>query len=240
MKILVTGATGFIGRNLCERLLISYRGIELLKANSKTEERLLREYLKECEMVYNLAAVHRPNDPSDFKRVNVDYLDNILNYLKLNNPQCKIATMSSIQVGNGSAYGDSKLKAEQIAIQYSEQTGSRVNILRLTNCFGKYARPNGHSVVATFCFNFSHNLPIRVNDPKSIVHLCYIDDAVDVLLSYLDITESSIDYIDDRKVFHITLGYLVDCLQAIKHGDSIGYDPFMCELKKTYEWYAGL
>ena len=240
MKILVTGATGFIGRNLCERLQISDRAAELFITNSKTEGRVLKDYLKKCEMVYNLAAVHRTDDPADFKKVNVDYLENILNYLKLNNPRCKIATISSIQVGNGSAYGESKQKAEQIALQYKEQTGSRVNILRLTNCFGKYARPNGHSVVATFCYNISHDLPIRVNDPKAIVNLCYIDDAIDTLLSYLDVTESSIDYIDNKKVFHITLGYLVDYLRAIKLGKSIDYDSFVCKLKETYDWYARL
>ncbi len=236
MNIVVTGATGFIGKNLCERLEATHTHI-IMKANSVTKTEQLENYLKDCDILYNLAAVHRPKDPSEFEKVNVDYFRDILITLECYNPECRVVSISSIQAGNGSSYGNSKVAAEELLKEYKKKTGSIVHLLRLTNCFGKYARINAHSVVATFCYNISHDLPIRIDSPDAVIRLCYIDDVVDLLISYMDSEISSFSFFPERLIHPISIGALSNLLYTFQKNEYTVDSLFAENLLKTYNWY---
>ena len=240
MKILVTGSSGFIGQNLCEALM-QIRDCQILKVNSKTSEKELKEYLQNADFVYHLAATHRPKDNDDFRRINIDYFEKILKELENQYKLCPIVFTSSIQAGNGSNYGNSKVEGEKLILSYAERTGARTHILRLTNTFGKYARPNHTSVVATFCYNISHNLPIIINDKNSKINLCYIDDVIEELISYIEMNSSTIRMIDSKKIISTTVGQLAKDINNIANNEL----PTSCNSKyhlfltKTYKWYKG-
>jgi UDP-2-acetamido-2,6-beta-L-arabino-hexul-4-ose reductase len=185
MKILVTGASGFIGRNLIERLSGKMAAeIYQFSGNSKREH--LRNFTEDCDFVYHLAAVHRPADQADYTIVNVDFLAQLLDLLRTNSNNCPVLLSSSIQAMDDTPYGKSKLSAEKELLRHSKVKQSAAIIYRLTNTFGRYARPNQHSVVATFCHNIARGLPIEIHEPGRIMRLYYIDDVVSAFLSHLD------------------------------------------------------
>ncbi len=238
MNILVTGSSGFIGQHLCEALEQT-RDCQLLKVNSKTSEKELEEYLQNVEFVYHLAATHRPKDIEDFQRINVDYFGRILKGLEKYAINCPVVFISSIHVGNGSNYGNSKLEGEKKLLSYGQKTGARTHILRLTNTFGKYAKINHTSVVANFCYNISHNIPIVINSNNAIVNLCYIDDVITELVSYLMFDQSTIKYINKNKIFSTTVGELASDIykMSLCDEDSIQDSIYYKYLFETYKWY---
>ena len=238
MNIVVTGSSGFIGQHLCESLM-QVKDCNVLKVNSRTTEKDLDEYLQKADFVYHLAATHRPKDIEDFKRINVDYFQRILLGLEKNQNPCPVVFTSSIHAGNGSDYGKSKIEGENILHSYAERTNARIHILRLTNTFGKYAKPNHTSVVATFCYNISHNKPIIINDKNSQLNLCYIDDVIKEMLSYINIKFSTERLIDENLVTKTTVGRLAEDLYKISFGQ-MPY-PYIKDyhsaLSYTYRWY---
>ncbi len=184
MRVLVTGATGFIGRNLIEWLSgISCIDIDRFHSSSSSES--LHLFTSRCEFVFHLAAIHRPTDEAEFFRVNVGLTELLLDSLRSNHNQCPVLLSSSIQAGDGTAYGSSKLAAEDVLKAHAGQNYSRAIIYRLTNTFGRYARPNQHSVVATFCYNIARDLSISVHDPERSICLCYIDDVIESFIKQL-------------------------------------------------------
>ena len=182
MKILVTGAKGFVGRNLVEEL--KNRGYrEIFECDINTTEEELIKYTRECEFIFHLAGVNRPREEKDFMKGNFGFTNTLLSNLKQNNNKSPILITSSIQAKLDNPYGKSKKAGEDLIFKYSEETGVKVYVYRLTNLFGKWSRPNYNSVVATFCYNIAHNLPITVNNPDVELDLAYIDD---VLIEFIN------------------------------------------------------
>ena len=201
MKILVTGAKGFVGRNLCAQLKNIRDGkakwynlpepIEAIyeyDIDSTPEE--LDRWCQDCTFVFNLAGVNRPQDPKEFMEGNFGFATVLLNTLRKYHNTCPVMISSSIQATlagrfGTSEYGKSKKAGEELMFQYSQETGARVLVYRFPNLFGKWCRPNYNSAIATFCNNIAHDLPIQVNDRSVEMELLYIDDLVDELINSL-------------------------------------------------------
>ena len=199
-KILVTGARGFVGRNLCAQLRNIqtgkarwYEGVQVddifeYDIDSTSEE--LDSYCREADFVFNLAGVNRPKDPAEFMQGNFGFASILLDALRRHGNTCPIMLSSSQQASltgrfGNSEYGRSKKAGEDLFIQYGKETGARILIYRFPNLFGKWCRPNYNSAVATFCHNIAHDLPIQVNDPAVELELLYIDDLVDEMMNAL-------------------------------------------------------
>lgn len=177
MKFLVTGAKGFIGKNLiCELKNQNYT--EIFEYDLDTDSALLDTYCREADMVYHIAGINRPDNISEFQKGNFEFTAKLLEALKKNKNSCPVVMSSSISADQDSDYGRSKKAAEDILFQYSKDTGAEVYIYRLTNVFGKWQRPNYNSVIATFCYNIARNLPITINDTDKVMKLVYIDDVI--------------------------------------------------------------
>lgn len=189
MKLLITGANGFIGKNLCATLERDEKH-ELLKLTRQATDVELAEYLKECDFVFHLAGINRPKDEKEFFEGNTDFTAKIIQglqkYYYHSGRKVPIVLTSSIQVERGNPYGQSKKQAEETLIEYGKTTGAPVYIYRLTNIFGKWSKPNYNTVVATFCYNIARGLPIQVNNPNVDLTLCYIDDVVEEFLKALE------------------------------------------------------
>ena len=201
MKILVTGAKGFVGKNLCATFYNIRDGKDRTRPNIKIEEvfeydidtdpSLLNEYCEKADFVFNLAGVNRPKDSSEFMEGNFGFASTLLDTLKKHRNKCPVMLSSSQQASltgrfGNSEYGRSKKAGEDLFLKYQEETGAKVLIYRFPNLFGKWCRPNYNSAVATFCNNIANDLPIQVNDPKVELELLYIDDLIDEMLNALE------------------------------------------------------
>ena len=200
MKILVTGAKGFVGRNLCAALKNVQEGkdktrgidsnIEIFEFDIDTDKALLDTYCKEADFVFNLAGVNRPQNQEEFMEGNFGFASTLLETLKKYNNTCPVMLSSSLQatlIGRYAEgdYGKSKKAGEDLFFKYAEETGAKVYVYRFPNLFGKWCRPNYNSAVDTFCNNIANDLPIQVNDPNVVMNLVYIDDVVDDLIAAL-------------------------------------------------------
>ncbi len=195
MKVLITGASGFIGKNLSARLAnirdgkgrtVTFAGgLTLLEYDTGTDPALLEDYCREADFVFHLAGVNRPTDPAEFMQGNFGFTSRLLDTLARQRNLCPVMLASSIQAGQDNPYGQSKKAGEDALFAYSEKTGAPVYIYRFPNVFGKWCRPNYNSVIATFCYNIARGLPIVVNDPDHRLTLLYIDDLVEELLRAL-------------------------------------------------------
>lgn len=250
MKILITGANGFVGRNLVASLEAirdgkdrtrNIKSLDILSENviiytydinSTPEE--LDNYCSDCDFVFNLAGVNRPQNPAEFMSGNFGFASELLTTLKRHQNKCPVMLSSSIQatlIGRyeQSDYGKSKLAGEELFFQYSRDTGSPVLVYRFPNLFGKWCRPNYNSAVATFCYNTANELPITVSDRANELELLYIDDLVAEMLDALEGKEHRCDYDglkpvakpDGRYCYvptthHVTLGEIVDLLETFK------------------------
>lgn len=200
MKILVTGAHGFVGKNLCERLkcirdgkdrTTSLTDVEVFEYDIDTPAERLDTFCRDADFVFNLAGVNRPQNTEDFMRGNFGFASALLDTLKNHSNTCPVMLASSIQatlIGRyaGGDYGKSKKAGEDLFFEYSKETGAKVLIYRFPNLFGKWCRPNYNSAVATFCHNMANGLPITVNDPAIKLELLYIDDLVDEMIAALE------------------------------------------------------
>lgn len=187
MKILITGANGFIGKNLYIRLL--NHGIDkndIYRCDVETSADELKEYTKDCGFVFHLAGINRPQNDEDFIKGNFGFTGTLLDNLKENGNKCPVLVTSSIQAELDNPYGKSKKMGEDLLFRYSEEQKVKVLCYRLPNVFGKWCRPNYNSAVATFCHNIAHNLDITVNDENHIMNLVYIDDVVNEFIKALD------------------------------------------------------
>ncbi|MHB1017740.1 MAG: polysaccharide biosynthesis C-terminal domain-containing protein [Coriobacteriia bacterium] len=241
MKVLVTGSAGFIGRNLIERLKTGAcpEVTEIFEYDRDTDPDLLPVYAGECDFIFHLAGVNRPQDPIEFTEGNVDFTVRLLDALRASTPR-PVAVTSSVQAVRDNPYGLSKRGAEDAVAAYSAETGAPAFVYRLPNVFGKWSRPNYNTVVATFCHNIARDVPIEVSDPSAPLTLVYIDDVVDEFLRALNgrATEVQGQYV--VPVTHeTTVGELAERLLSFRQSrDSLAVprsdDPLERKLYATY------
>ena len=243
MKILVTGAAGFVGKNLVASLKNIKDGKdktrpsilveEIFEYDIDTDPALLDDYCKNADFVFNLAGVNRPQNPEEFMQGNFGFASKLLDTLKKHNNTCPIMISSSIQatcIGRyDSDYGRSKKAGEELVFDYATQTGAKVLVYRFPNLFGKWCRPNYNSAVATFCNNIANDLPIQVNDRAIQLELLYIDDLVQEMFDALEEKEHRCEFDGIDTVIcengkycavptthKVTLGEIVDLLDSFK------------------------
>ena len=227
MKILVTGAKGFVGKNLCATLKNIAEGkdksfgaidiTDIYGFDIDTDPALLDLYCKECDFVFHLAGVNRPKEESEFLEGNFGFTSTLLDTLKKHNNTCPVMISSSIQASLDNSYGRSKKAGEDLMFSYGKETGAKVMVYRFPNVFGKWCRPNYNSAVATFCNNIANDLPITVNDRSYMMTLVYIDDVVAELINALKGTPTADGEYCRVAVEHkITLGEIVDLIYSFK------------------------
>lgn len=217
MKILVTGAKGFVGKNLIAELR-NREYNEIYECDIDTTEEELNSYTKDCEFIFHLAGVNRPKDESEFMKGNFGFTSTLLSKLKENNNKSPILITSSIQAELDNPYGKSKKAGEDLMFEYEKETGAKVLVYRLPNVFGKWCRPNYNSAVATFCNNIANDLEITVNDPSVVMNLVYIDDVVEEFISALNRKHNQEGKFCKVKIVHtITLGEIVDLIYSFKN-----------------------
>lgn len=240
MRILVTGAKGFVGKNLCAQLNNIKEGKakcygdlvidEVFEYDIDSTPEELNEWCKKCDFVFNLAGVNRPKDPKEFMEGNFGFASVLLNTLKKHHNTCPVMISSSIQATlagrfGTSEYGKSKKEGEELMFRYGEETGAKVLVYRFPNLYGKWCRPNYNSAIATFCNNIANDLPITVNDPSVELEVLYIDDLVEEMICALKGQEHRCEFEGVETVFtsegrycaspithYVTLGEIVELL----------------------------
>ena len=239
MKILVTGAKGFIGKNLIVEL--KNRGYkDIFEFDIDTDKYLLDTYTRECEFVFHLAGVNRPKNEEEFMEGNFKFTSELLELLKKHNNKAPILITSSIQAERDNPYGRSKKAGEHVVFSYSKETGTKVLVYRLPNVFGKWCRPNYNSVIATFCHNIALDLPIIVNEPGLVMNLVYIDDVVEEFIRALNGNENRTEDFCEVPIVHtITLGEIVNLIHSFKRSREERSIPNMSDefTKKLYSTY---
>lgn len=215
MKVLVTGANGFIGKNLVLRLRERAR-IEVLTLISSDCDSAWHDALTQADAVVHLAGENRPIDPAAFDSVNTGLTLRLCQTLESLGKRTPVLFSSSAQAEQDNPYGRSKLAAEEALAELAKSNGNPVAIYRLPGVFGKWCRPNYNSVVATFCYNKAHDLPVDINDVKAPVRLVYVDDLINVFLRALDHPNAGLSYPSVVPEYLITLGELSDQIDAFK------------------------
>ena len=271
MKVLVTGAKGFVGKNLCSQLKNIRDGKTKCSGNLQVDEvdeydidstpEELDQCCKNCDFVFNLAGVNRPQDPKEFMEGNFGFATVLLNTLKKYKNNCPVMISSSIQATlagrfGTSEYGKSKKAGEELMFEYGKETGAKVLVYRFPNLYGKWCRPNYNSAVATFCNNIANDLPITVNDPSVDMELLYIDDLVEEMICALKGEEHHCEFDGVDTVLtpdgrycaapvthHVKLGEIVDLLHQFAEMPKtlmipeIPADSFARRLYSTYLSY---
>ncbi len=268
MKILVTGAKGFVGRNLVSQLRNIAEGkarwypvgsdITVYEYDVDSTPEQLDAYCSDCDFVFNLAGVNRPQNPEEFMQGNFGFASTLLDTLKKHGNKCPVMLSSSIQatlVGRyaDGEYGKSKKAGEELFFDYAAQAGAKVLVYRFPNLFGKWCRPNYNSAVATFCNNIANGLPIQVNDRSTQLELVYIDDLVDEMIGAIAGREHHCEFEGIETVLseggrycavpvshHVTLGEIVDLLKSFArqpHTLAVPEIPEGSFAKKLYSTY---
>ena len=234
MKILVTGAKGFVGKNLCAQLnnikegkARFYENIsvsEVFEYDIDSDPADLDRWCASCDFVFNLAGVNRPKEQSEFMEGNFGFASQLLNTLKKHGNKCPVMLSSSQQASltgrfGNSEYGRSKKAGEDLFLKYGDETGAKVLVYRFPNLFGKWCRPNYNSAVATFCNSFANDLPYTVNDPSVELELLYIDDLVDEMIGCLKGEEHRCEF-DGLGVFPTASGRY--CYVPVTHKARLG------------------
>lgn len=216
MKILVTGAKGFVGKNLVAELK-NRNYNDIYECDIETTDEELEEYTKKCDFVFHLAGVNRPKKEEEFMKGNFGFTSILLEKLKKHGNKCPILITSSIQAQLDNPYGKSKKAGEDLMFEYSKETGAKVYVYRLTNLFGKWCRPNYNSVVATFCNNIANGLEIKINDSSVKLKLAYIDDVLNELINAMNDNASIKDgYGYIPVTYTITLGEIAELIMKFK------------------------
>ena len=266
MNILVTGAEGFVGKNLCAALknirdnkdrTRNIKIEEIFEYDIDTEKNLLDGFCEKADFVFNLAGVNRPKDNAEFMEGNFGFASDLLNTLKKHNNKCPVMLSSSVQatlIGRyDGEYGRSKKVGEELFFKYAEETGAKVLVYRFPNLFGKWCRPNYNSAVATFCHNTANDLPITVNDRNIELELLYIDDLVAEMLDALENNEHRCEFDGINTVIteggkycavptthKVTLGEIADLLEQFKNQPKTLFMPEIPDgsfAKKLYSTY---
>lgn len=242
MKILVTGANGFVGKNLTAELKNRGYG-QVFSYDLDTPESCLDEYCRECGFVFHLAGVNRPREEKEFMEGNYGFTSVLLEKLKKYGNKAPVLVTSSIQAELDNAYGKSKKAGEELIWKYGEDNDVKTYIYRLPNVFGKWCRPNYNSAVATFCSNIASGLPIVIHNRETVLNLVYIDDVVNALIGAMDgeVFRAG-QYCAIPTVHAVSLGRIADLLYAFKASRETRAipdmsDPFVKKLYSTYLSY---
>lgn len=232
MKILITGAHGFIGQNLTVALAEIRDGhdcrpdhvlcqnpaeIKLYLYGRENSLEDLDSFCRDCDFVFHLAGVNRPNTPAEFMPGNAGFLSVLLEALKRHQNLCPVLLSSSVQASCGNPYGESKRAGEQMLLIYAKESGAEALVYRLPNVFGKWCRPNYNSAVATFCHNTANGLPIQIHDPAAPLDLVYIDDVVEEFIQALRGSANRVGdgYCVVQTHYKTTVGHIADIIQSL-------------------------
>ncbi len=250
MKILITGAKGFVGKNLVETLKNVAEGkdktrglsdVAIFEYDADTEKSLLDKFTEECDFVFHLAGVNRPQNEDEFMKGNFGFTSELLELLKKHNNKAPIVITSSIQAALDNPYGRSKKAGENLIFDYGRENDVKTFVYRFPNVFGKWSRPNYNSAVATFCHNIANDLPITVNDRSHMMTLVYIDDVIDELIRAVKGEETRDNEFCKVPVeYKITLGEIADMLYEFSRQPSTLVMPEIPDnsfAKKLYSAY---
>lgn len=216
MRVLITGANGFVGRNLAVHLG-ERKDVEVYQFSRENDLQDLVLLVAQADFVFHLAGVNRPQDPEEFQTGNADLTQALSSAIVASGRKIPVVYTSSTQAEYENAYGASKRAAEEILRTLSSEHGSPVYLFRLPNVFGKWARPNYNSAVATFCHNIARDLPIQINDPYANITLVYIDDVIDRFIAVMDGVVAPDLFSDIVPHYNITVGELAQQLQAFRN-----------------------
>lgn len=214
MRVLVTGANGFIGKNLIVHL--HEQGIEFVPFTRDRAPFELAAALVGVNFVFHLAGINRPEDPAEFAKGNTSLTEQLCDLIRASGRSIPVLYTSSIQAVADNPYGVSKLAAEEALVALERDTGSPVYLYRLPNVFGKWSRPNYNSAVATFCHNIANDFPIQINDSAALVHLVYVDDVVKDFLQLLGNRHAGVVRPEVSPVYTIAVGELSDLIRSFK------------------------
>lgn len=229
-RILITGAKGFIGKNLVETLKTIKgstnntfqlsKDIEIYEYDLGNTDAELRRFAKDCDFVIHLAGVNRPQNSTEFYEGNKGFTETLCSYLKKAGNTCPILISSSIQVGRDNDYAKSKKEGEELLTQFGNENGNKIFIYRFANLFGKWCRPNYNSVTATWCHNIAHGIDIQVNNANAILPLCYIDDVVEEIIHCIEgkpCYDKEKGYFTALPIHEVSLGRMRDLLLSFKN-----------------------
>lgn len=239
MEVLITGANGFVGKNL-RAALMKQEEIKVLTYDLNTSEDLLTEYCKNCEFVFHFAGVNRTNNPEDYYTGNYEFTKKLTDILIERGNTCPILYTSSVHAILDNPYGRSKAACEELLKAYEETYQVTTYTYRLPNLFGKWCKPNYNSVIATFCYNISKNIPITISDPGIIIKFAYIDDVVKEFISALSHKgyKGTDGYYTIPMVHQVSLGQIAKLLYSFQEGYiPKENDSFESKLYATYQSY---
>jgi UDP-2-acetamido-2,6-beta-L-arabino-hexul-4-ose reductase len=215
VKVLITGADGFIARNLAMRLAVT-PGVDVLDYRRQSDAGALERLVLAADFVFHLAGVNRAAAESDFLEGNIELTRALCAALESHGKATPVVYSSSAQADLNNHYGRTKRGAEQLLVTYAERTGARVGVFRLPNVFGKWSRPNYNSVVATFCHNVARDLPIRIDDPHHMVRLVYIDDVIDAFTAVMRAQEPWAPFCEVGPCYPVTVGELAELIRGFR------------------------
>jgi len=219
MKVLITGANGFVGKNLVAHLG-ERKDIEVISFTRDDDAAQLVPLMSQVDFVFHLAGVNRPTEAEEFKVGNTDLTLALCDAVRVSGRKTPVLYTSSSQAELDNPYGCSKLAAEQALFELEQSHGAPVHVFRLPNVFGKWARPNYNSVVATFCHNITRGLPIQINDPQASVNLVYIDDVIEHFIAVMDGELFASPFVEVYPTYNISLGDLAARLSAFRDSRS--------------------
>ena len=250
MNILVTGAKGFVGKNLCaelknirdkkDRSFGDLNISEIFEFDVKTDPVLLDKFCQKADFVFNLAGINRPKEQSEFMSGNFGFAETLLTTLKKYKNTCPVMISSSTQAALDNPYGQSKKAGEELMFNYAKETGAKVFVYRFPNLFGKWCRPNYNSAVATFCYNITHDLPITISNRENQLSLVYIDDLLAEMIAALKGEENcNGNYCYVPVIHDVSLGQIVDLLYSFRNSRKSLEVPDMSDLfaQKLYSTY---
>jgi UDP-2-acetamido-2,6-beta-L-arabino-hexul-4-ose reductase len=235
-NVVITGSKGFVGRNLIEKLS-QYNCFSVSEFDADNNLSELEEKVICADIIVHLAGVNRPQNIEEFANVNAGLTEKIINIIKENNLHPKIILSSSTQAALDNPYGMSKREAENLLISFKKESDIKLSIFRFPGIFGKYCRPNYNSVVATFCYNISHNLPIQISNPENEITLVYIDDVLDGIINSMK-NDSDEVFEKITPEFITALGELSKYLYSFnENGYTKSANDFLNKLYATYLYY---
>jgi UDP-2-acetamido-2,6-beta-L-arabino-hexul-4-ose reductase len=241
LRATVTGAHGFLGKNICFRL--KEQGFEVSKIGRDDDIKTLESAVRKSDFVFHLAGENRSDDDSLFELNNTNYTRSLCDILGKMERRPSVLFSSTVKVSEQSIYGKTKLAAEHVLEEYAQQTGATVTVLRLPGVFGKWGKPNYNSVVATFCFNIARNLNIEIYDADEKLNLAHVDDVVDQAIQGLLSADQGFSVKEINKIFEISVGYLAEMVQLFRENQNSLYvpvfdDEFQNKLYTTYLSYV--